>query len=129
MNIVKLTAATLVAASLAACSTASLQKYTAAVNATASVLKQIGTDIVAFDCANASLIYVIAQDAGASARVQSVLEKNQQIAYDACPLLDGNPSIVVTTGKVVPAATPAAVVTTGKIVPAATPAAPSVSGS
>jgi len=92
-------------------------------------LKQIGTDIVAFDCANASLIYVIAQDAGASARVQSVLAKNQQIAYDACPLLDGNPSIVVTTGKVVPAATPAAVVTTGKIVPAATPAAPSVSGS
>jgi len=108
MNIVKLTAATLIAASLAACSTASLQKYTAAANATASVLKQIGSDIVAFDCANASLIYVIAQDAGASARVQGVLAKNQQIAYDACPLLSGSPSIVVTTGKVVPAATPAA---------------------
>jgi maleate cis-trans isomerase len=119
MNIVKLITATLVASSLAACSTVSIQKYTEAANATASVLRQIGADIVAFDCANASLIYVIAQDAGASSRVQSALAKNQQIAYDACPLLSGNPAIVVTTGKVVPAATPAA---------SAAPAAPAVSG-
>jgi hypothetical protein len=81
-----------------------LSGYTAAVNATATLAKQVGADIVTFNCANADLIYVIAKDANASARVQATLAKNSQIAKDACPALTGNASIIVQTGSVVPVA-------------------------
>jgi hypothetical protein len=80
---------------------AQLSSYTSAVNATTTLFKQVGQDIVTFDCANANLIYVIAKDANASARVQATLAKNAQIAKDACPLLTGNPAIVVQTGTVI----------------------------
>ena len=78
-----------------------LSGYTAAVTATTTFVKAVGTDIVTFDCGNASLIYVIAKDANASARVQATLSKNAQIAKDACPALTGNPAVVVQTGALV----------------------------
>jgi hypothetical protein len=80
-----------------------LSGYTAAVTATTTLVKQVGVDIVTFDCANADLIYVIAKDANASARVQATLAKNAQIAKDACPAITGNPPVVVQTGAVIPA--------------------------
>jgi hypothetical protein len=85
---------------LGGCQT-TLSQYTAAVTATTALAKQVGQDIVTFDCANASLIYVIAKDANASARVQATLSKNAQIAKDACPSLTGSPAIVVQTGTIV----------------------------
>ena len=98
----KMTLPVIAAASLlAGCSASQLTQYTSAAVATTAVLKQIGTDIVTFDCANADLIYVIAKDAGASSRVQTALAKNDQIAKDACPAITGTPSIVVQTGAVV----------------------------
>jgi antitoxin component HigA of HigAB toxin-antitoxin module len=89
--------------SLTGCSAAQLAQYTGAAVATASVLKQIGQDIVTFDCANADLIYVIAKDAGASSRVQNVLAANRQIAIDACPALNATAKIIVQTGATVAA--------------------------
>ncbi len=87
--------------SLAGCTQAQLDRYTGAALATASVLKTIGKDIVAFDCANADLIYVIAKDAGAKGRVVDALDRNRSIAADACPALTGSPAIVVQVGSVV----------------------------
>ena len=94
------------ALALAGCSTAQLAAWTGAANATLAVVKQVGTDIVQFDCANADLIYVIAKDANASARVQATLSKNAQIAHDACPAMLGTAAVVVQTGAVVAPATP-----------------------
>lgn len=81
--------------------TQTTQNYVAGANATAGVLKQIGNDIVTFDCANADLLYVIAKDAGAASRVQSALGKNAQIAKDTCPAMDRTAKIVVQSGTVV----------------------------
>jgi maleate cis-trans isomerase len=95
------------ALALSACTSAQLAQWTSAATATAAVIKQIGSDIVAFDCANADLIYVIAQDANAGARVKATLAKNAQIAKDACPLINNSAAIVVQTGAVVsPASAP-----------------------
>lgn len=85
---------------LAGCTAAQIASYTGAANATLAVVKQIGVDVVTFDCANAGLIYVIAKDANASARVQATLAKNAQIAKDACPAMLGNASVVVQAGSV-----------------------------
>lgn len=75
--------------------TAQVTSYTEAVKATTNLVVQIGKDIVAFNCANADIIRVIAKDAGAASRVQSALDKNAKIAADTCPLLAGKPAVVV----------------------------------
>ena len=85
-------------AALAGCSGTQLTQYTQALTATGNVLKQIGTDIVAIDCASAALISVVAKDANAAARVQATLAKNAQIARDACPALTGSPAVQVVVG-------------------------------
>lgn len=88
------------AASLSGClTTAQVNAYTAALVATGNVLKQIGADVVAIDCASASLISVVAKDANAAARVQAALAKNAQIAKDACPALTGAPAVQVISGS------------------------------
>jgi hypothetical protein len=79
-------------------STAQVQSYTAAVQATGALIKQIGTDVVVFDCANAALIQIIAKDVNAAARVQATLAKNAKLATDACPALTGSPAIAVVSG-------------------------------
>ena len=86
-------------ATLAGCSGTQLTQYTQALTATGNVLKQIGTDIVAIDCASAALISVVAKDANAAARVQATLAKNAQIARDACPVLTGSPAVQVVVGS------------------------------
>ncbi len=86
------------AASLAGCSAAQVVSYTAALNATSNVLKEIGHDLVAIDCASAGLIQVIAKDAGAAQRVQNVIDRNAKIAIDACPALTGKPAVQVVAG-------------------------------
>lgn len=83
---------------VAACSPSQLTSYTAALNATGNVLKQVGADLVAIDCQSANLISVVAKDANAAARVQAALAKNAQIAKDACPALTGAPAVQVVAG-------------------------------
>ena len=89
------------AVAIAGCSQTQLASYTSAANATLAVVKQVGTDLVRFDCSNAGLIYVIAQDANATARVKAALAKNAAIAKDACPAILGSAAVVVQTGAVV----------------------------
>ncbi len=93
-----LTCALPLAGSLGACSQTQLTSYTVALTATGNVLKQIGQDVVAIDCASASLVQVIAKDAGAAARVQASLARNAAIARDACPSLTGAPAVQVIAG-------------------------------
>ena len=78
--------------------TAQVNSYTEAVRATTNLVVQIGKDVVAFNCANADVIRVIAKDAGAAARVQNALDRNAKIAADTCPLLAGKPAVVVSGG-------------------------------
>ena len=87
------------AAALTGCSTSQLTLYGQDLVATGAILKQIGTDVVAIDCASAALISVVAKDANAAARVQATLAKNAQIARDACPALTGSPAVQVVAGS------------------------------
>jgi maleate cis-trans isomerase len=81
------------------CSSATFQKdlasITGAANAVAPIVKSIGADVVAIECSSASLVSVVAKDAGAAARVQKALAANAKVATDACPLLTGSPAVVV----------------------------------
>lgn len=93
-------AALALALALGGClTTAQVQSYTAAVQATGVLLKQIGRDVVVFDCQNAALIEVIAKDVNAAARVQATLAKNAQLAADVCPAIAGTAAVKVVAGS------------------------------
>ncbi len=83
---------------LAACTSAQLANYTNAANATAGVLKQIGTDVARIDCQYGDLIRVVANDIGAAQRVRAVLAKNSSLIKDACPAITGSPAVTVVAG-------------------------------
>ena len=73
--------------------------------------KQIGTDAVQIWCASSGIIYVIANDINAKARVTVNLGKNAAAAKDACPMIQSGTVAVataanVTAGTVTTAATP-----------------------
>ena len=79
----------------------SVTQYTQAAQATAAAAKQIGQDLVQVDCSAANIVYVIAQSVAAQSRVTAALKTNSDLAQKLCPLLTGNPAIVVQTGSVV----------------------------
>lgn len=76
--------------------------------------KTIGTDAVEIWCATSGIIYVIANDVNAKARVSVALGKSAKAATDACPLIANVTGIKVATasqaaaGTVATAATPIA---------------------
>lgn len=84
---------------MAGCSTSQLASYSSAASATAGVLKQIGGDLVRFDCQYGDLIRVIASDAGAARRVQASLDRNAAIVRDACPAINGAAAVAVVAGR------------------------------
>ena len=77
-----------------------------------ALAKQIGADAVSVWCATSGIIYVIANDINAKARVTVALSKNAQAATDACPMIAKVTGISVATtaqataGTVVSSATP-----------------------
>ena len=82
-----------------------------------ALAKQIGADAVSIWCATSGIIYVIANDINAKARVTVALGKNSQAATDACPMIAKVTGISVATAA---QATAVTVVTTATPV---TPAA------
>jgi len=80
------------------CSQTQLTGYANAATATASVLKQVGGDLVRFDCQYGDLIRVVAADVSAARRVQAALAHNSQLIRDACPALAGTPAVAVAPG-------------------------------
>ena len=84
---------------VAGCSQTQLSTYTAAATATSTVLKQIGGDVVSFDCRYGALIQAVAQDANAAARVQAALAHNAKLTKDACPAAPSTAVVNVVAGQ------------------------------
>lgn len=95
------------AASLAGCANLTAQQQ-ANLQLQLQVAKQIGSDAVQIWCAASGVIYVVANDIDAKARVTVALGKNAKAAADACPMIQ-NPTVQVTTSAAI-AATPAAAI-------------------
>lgn len=88
-------ATTAIAASLAGCANLTPQQQ-ANLQLQLQIAKQIGSDAVQIWCATSGVIYVIANDIDAKARVSVALGKNAKAAADACPMLT-NPTVTVMT--------------------------------
>ena len=61
------------------------------------VAQTIGSDAVKIWCASSGIIYVVAQDINAKARVSVALGKNAKAATDACPLIQNVTGVQVIT--------------------------------